>query len=135
MISINPDIPAEQVVGSSIVAEYQVNDGKGEVVRRPSINFIDDKEGKPVGIYQHIGRRPILAFGNSDGDLQMVEYTTTGDGLRLGLFVHHTDGDREYAYDREGHVGVLNRALDEADDRGWVMVDMKNDWNTVFPGR
>ena len=127
-------IPAEQVVGSSIVAEYQVRDGKGEIVRRPEINFIDDKEGKPVGIYQHIGRRPILAFGNSDGDLQMIEYTTTGDGLRLGLFVHHTDEEREYAYDREGHVGVLNRALDEAENRGWVMVDMKKDWNAVFPG-
>jgi hypothetical protein len=97
----------------------------------PKIDFIDDKAGKPVGIYQHIGRRPILAFGNAD--MQMIEYTKAGEGRRLGLFVHHTDAEREYAYDRDSHVGKLDKALDRADANGWIVVDMKNDWNRVFP--
>jgi hypothetical protein len=101
----------------------------------PKIDFINDKAGKPVGIYQHIGRRPILAFGNSDSDMQMIEYTRAGEGRRLGLFVHHTDADREYAYDRKSHVGTLNKALDQADDKGWIIVDMKKDWKRVFPGK
>jgi phosphoglycolate phosphatase-like HAD superfamily hydrolase len=126
-------IPPEQVVGSSVAAEYQVRDGKPVLVRLPKIGFIDDKAGKPVGIYQHIGQRPILAFGNSDSDMQMVEYTKAGKGRRLGLFVHHTDAEREYAYDRESHVGTLDKALDQADAKGWVIVDMKKDWKTVFP--
>lgn len=126
-------IPPEQVVGSSIVTEYKVIDGKPELVRMPKIDFIDDKAGKPVGINSHIGRRPILAFGNSDSDMQMIEYTTAGDGLRMGLFVHHTDADREYAYDRDSHVGTLDKALDLADEKGWYIVDMKEDWNTIFP--
>lgn len=126
-------IPPEQVIGSSVVAEFEVRDGTPVVVRQPKINFIDDKAGKPVGIYQHIGRRPILAFGNSDSDLQMIQYTTAGEGRRLGLFVHHTDAEREFAYDRKSHVGTLDKALDEADARGWVIVDMKNDWNRIFP--
>jgi hypothetical protein len=125
-------IPPEQVVGSSVVAEFQDKDSKPVIVRIPKINFINDKAGKPVGIYQHIGRRPILAFGNSDSDMQMIEYTMAGEGLRLGLFVHHTDAEREYAYDRESHVGKLDKALDRADANGWIIVDMKNDWNTVF---
>ncbi len=128
-------IPPEQVIGSSIVAEFQVKDGKPELVRMPKINFINDKAGKPVGIYQHIGRRPILAFGNSDSDMQMIEYTMGGKGRRLGLFVHHTDGDREYAYDRKSHVGTLDKALDQADANGWVIVDMKKDWKEVFSAR
>lgn len=99
----------------------------------PGDHAIDDKAGKPVGIYNHIGRRPILAFGNSDGDLQMIEYTTAGEGRRLGLFVHHTDADRESAYDRKSHVGKLDLALDRADANGWIIVDMKNDWKTIFP--
>ena len=126
-------IPPEQVIGSSAVAEFQVKDGKPELVRMPKINFVNDKAGKPVGIYQHIGRRPILAFGNSDSDIQMIEYTTAGEGRRLGLFVHHTDADREYAYDRQSHVGTLDKALDQADANDWIIVDMKNDWKTVFP--
>jgi phosphoglycolate phosphatase-like HAD superfamily hydrolase len=127
-------IPPEQVVGSSVVAEFQVRDGKPALVRMPKIDFINDKAGKPVGIYQHIGRRPILAFGNSDSDMQMIEYTTAGEGRRLGLFVHHTDAEREYAYDRKSHVGTLDEALDQADANGWIIVDMKKDWKEVFPG-
>ncbi len=126
-------IPPEQVVGSSVVADFQVRDGKPALVRMPKIDFINDKAGKPVGIYQHIGRRPILAFGNSDSDMQMIEYTTAGKGRRLGLFVHHTDAEREYAYDRKSHVGTLDTALDRADAMGWIIVDMKNDWTSVFP--
>ena len=128
-------IPPGQVVGSSVVAEYQVKDGKPVLVRMPEIGFINDKAGKPVGIYEHIGRRPILAFGNSDSDMQMVEYTVAGQGRRLGLFVHHTDVDREYAYDRKSHIGTLDKALDQADANGWVIVSMKDDWKTVFPDR
>jgi phosphoglycolate phosphatase-like HAD superfamily hydrolase len=128
-------IPPEQVVGSSVVAEFQYKDGKPVLIRQPKINFINDKAGKPVGIYQHIGRRPILAFGNSDSDMQMIEYTMAGTGKRLGLFVHHTDAEREYAYDRKSHVGTLDEALDRAAAEGWVIVDMKKDWKKVFPGK
>jgi len=126
-------IPPEQVVGSSVVAKFQMKDGKPAIVRMPKIDFINDKAGKPVGIYEHIGRRPILAFGNSDSDMQMIQYTMAGEGRRLGLFVHHTDADREYAYDRKSHVGTLDTALDQADANGWIIVSMKNDWKTVFP--
>jgi phosphoserine phosphatase len=128
-------IPPEQVVGSSIKTEFQMKDGKPVLVRLPKIDFINDKAGKPVGIYQHIGRRPILAFGNSDNDMQMIEYTLAGEGRRLGLFVHHTDGEREYAYDRKSHVGTLDKALDQADAKGWIIVDMKNDWKAMFAPR
>jgi phosphoglycolate phosphatase-like HAD superfamily hydrolase len=128
-------IPPEQVVGSSVVAKFQVKDGKPALVRMPKIDFINDKAGKPVGIYNHIGRRPILAFGNSDSDMQMIEYTMAGEGRRLGLFVHHTDADREYAYDRKSHVGTLDKALDQAAAKGWVIVDMKKDWKEVFPDK
>lgn len=125
-------IPPEQVVGSSIKTHYEVRDGKPAIVRLKEINFIDDKEGKPVGIHQHIGHRPVMAFGNSDGDFQMLEWTTSGSGSRFGMLVHHTDAEREYAYDRDSHVGRLDRGLDEAQQRGWVIMDMKKDWNTVF---
>ena len=128
-------IPPEQVVGSSVVAEFQVKDGKPVLVRMPKIDFINDKAGKPVGIYEHIGGRPILAFGNSDSDMQMIEYTMGGEGRRLGLFVHHTDAEREFAYDRKSHVGTLDKALDQAAANGWVIVDMKKDWKAVFPAR
>jgi hypothetical protein len=128
-------IPPEQVVGSSVVSEFQVKDGKPELVRMPKIDFINDKAGKPVGIYEHIGRRPILAFGNSDSDMQMIEYTLAGEGRRLGLYVHHTDAEREYAYDRKSHVGKLDKALDQANANGWIVVDMKKDWKEVFPQR
>jgi len=126
-------IPPEQVVGSSIKTVFEVRDGEPVLVRLPEMIFIDDEEGKPVGINSHIGRRPIAAFGNSDGDFQMLEWTTAGDGARLGVLVHHTDGDREWAYDRESHIGRLDRGLDEAYTRGWIVIDMKNDWRRVFP--
>ena len=126
-------IPPEQVVGSSIKTKFEMRDGKPVLVRLPELNFIDDKAGKPVGINQHIGRRPIAAFGNSDGDFQMLEWTTSGAGPRLGVLVHHDDAQREWAYDRESHIGKLDRGLDEAAKRGWKIVSMKNDWADVFP--
>ena len=126
-------IPPWQVVGSSIVSEFQIKDGKADVVRIPKVDKIDDKECKPVNIYEHIGVRPILAFGNSDADIQMIQYVMGGEGRRMGLLVHHTDAKREYVYDRKSHVGRFDKALDEAKTNGWIIVDMKNDWNTVFP--
>ena len=126
-------VPPHQVVGSSVKAKYELRDGRPVLVKIPELDFIDDKEGKPVGIHQHIGQRPLMAFGNSDGDFQMLEWTTAGTGPRFGLLVHHTDADREWAYDRESHVGRLSRGLDEAAQRGWIVVDMKEDWTTIFP--
>ena len=126
-------IPPEQVVGSSIKTKYELRDGEPVLVRLPEIHFIDDKAGKPVGINQHIGRRPIAAFGNSDGDLQMLQWTTAGDGSRFALLIHHTDGEREWAYDRKSSIGRLDNALDEAQAKGWTVVDMKKDWKVVYP--
>jgi len=126
-------VPPEQVVGSSIKTKYEVRDGKPALVRLPELNFIDDKAGKPVGINEHIGRRPLMAFGNSDGDFEMLEWTTAGTGPRFGLIIHHTDAEREFAYDRESHVGKLDKALNEAKARGWTVVSMKDDWKTVLP--
>lgn len=126
-------IPPEQVVGTSVAAKYEVRDGVPVLVKQPEGLFVDDKEGKPVGIHQHIGRRPVFAAGNSDGDFQMLEYTTAGDGARFAMIVHHTDADREWAYDRDSHIGRLERGLDEADERGWVVVDMALAWKTIFP--
>jgi phosphoglycolate phosphatase-like HAD superfamily hydrolase len=126
-------IPPEQVVGSTGKTEFQMQDGVPVLMRLPAIDFIDDKVGKPVGIQQHIGRRPIAAFGNSDGDLQMLQWTTAGKGARFALIVHHTDADREWAYDRKSSIGHLDVALDEAQAKGWTVVDMKNDWKTIFP--
>jgi phosphoserine phosphatase len=126
-------IPAEQVIGSSIETRYELRDGRPVLVRLPEIAFVDDKAGKPVGIHRHIGRRPILAFGNSDGDFEMLEWTTAGAGPRLGLLLHHDDGEREFAYDRKSHVGRLDRGLDEASRRGWQVVSMGSDWRTVYP--
>lgn len=126
-------IPPEQVVGSSIKTKLDVRDGKPVLVRLPELNFVDDKEGKPVGIQQHIGRRPIAAFGNSDGDLQMLQWTTAGKGARLPVLVHHTDAAREFAYDRASSIGHLNKALDEAMAKSWTVVDMKSDWKTIYP--
>ncbi|MGI9240991.1 MAG: HAD family hydrolase, partial [Verrucomicrobiales bacterium] len=128
-------IPPEQVVGSSIQSKYEVRDGKPVVVKLPEIDLVDDKAGKPVGIHRYIGRRPIFAGGNSDGDFQMLEWTSAGDGPRFGLIVHHTDGEREFAYDRDSHIGRLVRGLDEGPERGWTIIDMKNEWKTVFPDR
>ncbi|MBD1546353.1 HAD family hydrolase [Roseibium aggregatum] len=126
-------IPPEQVVGSSIVVEYKVVDGVPSLMRSPKIAFIDDKEGKPVGILTHIGKRPTAAFGNSDGDYQMLQWTTAGPGKRLGMIVHHDDADREYAYDRKTHVGTLDKAMDDAPKEGWHLISMKNDWKQIFP--
>ena len=126
-------IPPEQVIGSSIKTRYETVDGKPELMRLPELNFIDDKDGKPEGINQYIGRRPIAAFGNSDGDRQMLEWTAGGTGARLMLLVHHTDAVREYAYDRASPIGRLDVALDEALAKGWTVVDMKRDWKTIFP--
>ena len=125
-------IPPEQVVGSSIKTKYEMRDGKPVLVRLPAIDFIDDKAGKPVGINSHIGRRPIAAFGNSDGDQQMLEWTCLADGTRFCLIVHHTDAEREWAYDRKSHIGTLDKAWDEANTRGWTVVDMKKDWKVIF---
>ncbi|MGD9671599.1 MAG: HAD family hydrolase [Hyphomicrobiaceae bacterium] len=126
-------IPPEQVVGSSIKTKFEMRDGKPVLVRLPEINFIDDKTGKPVGIQMHIGRRPIAAFGNSDGDLQMLQWTCGAKGARFCLIVHHTDAEREWAYDRDSSVGHLDKALGEAKTNGWTVVDMKADWKVVFP--
>ena len=126
-------IPPEQVIGSSVKTKYEVRDGKPVIVRLPEISFIDDKAGKPIGIQTHIGRRPLMAFGNSDGDFQMLEWTTRGPGARFGLIVRHDDAGREWAYDRQSSVGRLERALDEAPARGWTVVSMKDDWRGVFP--
>jgi len=126
-------IPPEQIIGSSIKAGYELRDGKPVIVKLPEMNFIDDKQDKPVGIHQHIGRRPLAAFGNSDGDFQMIEWSTAGEGARFGLIVHHDDAEREWAYDRESHIGKLDRGLDEGPKRGWTIVSMKNDWKSIFP--
>lgn len=126
-------IPPELVVGSSIKTKFELRDGKPVLERLPEVDFVDDRAGKPVGIHKFIGRRPIAAFGNSDGDLQMLQWTADGDGPRLMALVHHTDAEREWAYDRESSVGRLDQALDEAKSRGWVVVDMKRDWKRVFP--
>jgi phosphoserine phosphatase len=125
-------IPPEQIIGSSIKTRYEVHDGKPVLVRLPEINFIDDKEGKPAGINEHIGRQPIAAFGNSDGDFQMLEWTTSGKNPRLGILIHHDDAEREWAYDRHSNVGRLEQGLDEANSRGWMVVSMKNDWKKIF---
>ncbi|SHO64373.1 HAD family hydrolase [Algoriphagus zhangzhouensis] len=126
-------IPPYQVVGSSLKAEYTEVDGKNQIVKLPELNFYDDKAGKPVGIHQHIGERPIMAFGNSDGDYEMLEYTTQSPGPRLGVYIHHTDSIREYAYDRNSLVGQLVRGLDNAESNGWLLVDMAKDWKIVYP--
>lgn len=125
-------LPA-QVIGSSIKTRFEMVDGKPTLVRLPEVNFVDDGTGKPVGINQHVGQRPIAAFGNSDGDLQMLQWTTAGEGPRLGMIVHHTDAEREYAYDRASAFGRLDKAMDMAPAEGWVLIDMKNDWKTIFP--
>jgi hypothetical protein len=126
-------IPPEQVVGSTIKTKLELRDGKPVLLRLPDIDFIDDKAGKPISIHRFIGRRPLLAFGNSDGDHQMLQWTAAGSGPRFMGLVHHTDAEREWAYDRTSHIGQLDKALDEALAKGWTVVDMKQDWKTIFP--
>ena len=126
-------IPPEQVVGSSIRTRFQIQDDMPSLFRLPEINFIDDGPGKPVGINRHIGRRPICAFGNSDGDYEMLQWTTMAKGIRLGMIVHHDDAEREYAYDRDSKIGHLEKGLDNATKYGWVIISMKRDWKTIFP--
>ncbi len=126
-------IPPEQVIGSSIKTRFEIRDGNPVLVRLPELNFVDDKAGKPVGIHSHIGRRPLAAFGNSDGDLEMLQWTAAGSGPRFCLFVHHTDAEREWAYDRQSPFGRLDKGLDEAAAKGWTVVDMKRDWNKIYP--
>jgi hypothetical protein len=125
-------IPPEQVVGSTGKLKFELGDDQPVLVKLPEVQFIDDKEGKPVGIQMNIGRRPIAAFGNSDGDLQMLQWTAAGSGARFCLYVHHTDAKREWAYDRESSIGRLDKGLDEAKVKGWTVVSMKDDWKTIF---
>jgi phosphoserine phosphatase len=125
-------VPPEQVVGSSVKTKFEMRDGQPVLVRLAEMNFIDDKGGKPVGINQHIGRRPVMAFGNSDGDLQMLQYTGAGSGARFCLYVHHDDAVREYAYDRKDALARLDKGLDEAAAKGWTVVSMKDDWKQIF---
>ena len=126
-------IPPEQVVGSMIQMKFELRDGRAVLVRLPEAEFVDDKAGKPIGIQRHIGRRPIAAFGNSDGDLEMLQWTASGAGSRLCLLVHHTDAAREWAYDRTSSIGRLDKALDEAKARAWTVVSMRDDWKTIYP--
>lgn len=126
-------IPPEQVIGTNEGVKYVSQNGQGQLVRQPTVDFVDDGPGKPVGIYRRIGRKPILAFGNSDGDLQMLEYTTSGNGPHLALLVHHDDAAREFAYDRKSKIGKLDRAWDAALARGWTVVSMQHDWAVIFP--
>lgn len=126
-------VPPEQVIGSTVQTRFELVDGKASLFRQPKVDFVDNADGKPVAINRIIGRRPIMAFGNSDGDLQMLQWTTSGAGARFGLIVHHTDAEREYAYDRASRVGQLAEALDQAAQQGWTVVSIKTDWRVVFP--
>ncbi len=125
-------MPPEQVIGSQQEVKFEMKDGKPVLTREPKFAFIDDGPGKPVGIYRHIGKRPIAAFGNSDGDLQMFQFTAAGEGQRLILIVHHDDAGREFAYDRQSHIGKLDKALDEAKANNWIVASMKSDWKRIF---
>jgi hypothetical protein len=126
-------IPPEQVVGSYGQLQFEMENGRPVLRKLPKIGLNDDKAGKPVGIQTFIGRRPVMAFGNSDGDIEMLEWTTSGTGPRFGLIVHHTDAKREYAYDRDSRIGRLDQGLTLAPERGWTVVDMQADWKTIFP--
>ena len=126
-------IPRNQVIGSSAETEFRMDGDRSFLMRLPEAAFVDDRAAKPVAINRHIGRRPIASFGNSDGDLQMLQYATGGDGPGLAVLVHHDDAEREYAYDRGSKIGGLDKALDEAEARGWTVVSMREDWRTIFP--
>jgi hypothetical protein len=126
-------IPKDQVVGSSIKTEFVIEDGKPSIYRLPAIDFIDDKEGKPVGINKFIGRKPVFASGNSDGDLAMLQYTASNSFNSFMLYLHHTDEVREWAYDSDSHIGRLDKGLVEAAANGWTVIDMKKDWKVIYP--
>jgi hypothetical protein len=126
-------IPPEQVVGSSGKTSFSLDGNRPVILKLPTVEFVDDGPGKPVGINRFIGRRPVFAAGNSDGDLQMLQWTAAGSGARFCLYVHHTDAEREWAYDRQSHVGKLDKGLDESKARGWTVVDMKADWKIIYP--
>lgn len=126
-------VPLRRVVGSSLKTKFEMRDDRPVLIRTSEINLVNDGDGKPVGIHEFIGQQPIAAFGNSDGDLEMLQWTASGSGARLILLVHHTDAEREYAYDAHSPFGALSKALDEAKARGWQVADMKRDWNTIFP--
>ena len=126
-------IPTNQVVGSSVATEYDYNNGNPVIKRLPKLDFIDDKAGKPVGINKHIGKKPVFSSGNSDGDLQMMQYAASNKYKSFMLYVHHTDAEREWAYDRDSHIGKLDKGLDEANKKGWTVIDMKNDWKVIYP--
>jgi hypothetical protein len=126
-------IPPDQVIGSTGKLKFETRGGTPVLMKLPAVDFVDDKEGKPIGIHRHIGRRPIAAFGNSDGDLQMLQWTASGSGARLSAFIHHTDAEREWAYDRTSSIGRLDKGLDEAEARGWLVIDMKKDWRIIYP--
>jgi hypothetical protein len=128
-------IPPEQVVGSSIKTKYEMRDDKPVLVRLPELNFMNDKDGEPIGIHTQIGRRPIAAFGNSDGDLQMLQWATAGPGPRLAVYLHQTDAEREWAYGRNSSIGRLDKGLDEARQEGWTVADMEQDWKVIYPRR
>jgi phosphoserine phosphatase len=126
-------IPRDQVIGSSIKTEYDYNDGNPVIKRLPAVDFIDDKEGKPEGINKFIGRKPVFASGNSDGDLQMMRWAASNALESFMLFVHHTDSVREWAYDRDSHIGRLDKGLDEANENNWTIINMKDDWKVIYP--
>jgi len=126
-------IPPDQVVGSSIKTEFDYNNGNPVIRRLAEIDFIDDKDGKPIGIHKFIGQKPVFASGNSDGDLQMMQWAASNSHKSFMLYLHHTDAEREWAYDRESHVGRLDKGLDEAHEKGWTIIDMKNDWKVIYP--
>lgn len=127
------NIPKDQIIGSTIETDFVITEEGPKIIRLPKLNFNDDKKGKPIAINRHIGRIPVFASGNSDGDLPMLQYTESGKGKRFMLYLHHTDAEREWAYDRESHIGRLDKGLDEANAKGWTVIDMKNDWKVVFP--
>ncbi|MBS1519001.1 MAG: haloacid dehalogenase-like hydrolase [Bacteroidetes bacterium] len=126
-------IPPERIIGSSIKVNFEMSEKGPVLIRLPEVNFIDDKDGKPVGINQFIGKKPVMAVGNSDGDLQMMQWTDSGHGKRLMVYLHHTDGEREWAYDKDSPVGKLDKGLSEAAERNWTVIDMKNDWKVIYP--
>lgn len=126
-------IPSDQVVGTSVELSYDYNYGDPVLRRLPKIHFIDDKEGKPIGIHRYIGKKPVFASGNSDGDLQMLQWTDSNSYKSFQLYLHHTDDEREWAYDRDSHIGRLDKGLDEAKEKGWTVIDMKKDWNVIYP--